>query len=122
MVKEAIELYIGVSHSQAAMLRADGIVRVRWLGKSIPCERSLLAACEEYQEHHKEEGAPPFAVGVIITSPLFAGLVHDGSLQCRSPAGDYHLMKDFCTLEMEEPLPVSGVLCPAGAGVAILSQ
>ena len=109
MAKKAIELYIGVSPTQAAMLRSDGIMRVRWFGKSIPCKKSLLAACEAYQEHHNEEGAPPFAsneegappfaVGVIINSPLFLGLMDDGILERRSPAGDYHLMKDFCTLE-----------------------
>ena len=99
MAKKAIELYIGLSRTQAAALQSDGIVRVRWFGESIPWKGSLLAACLAYQEHHSGEGAPPFAAGVIISSPLFAGLVDDGSLEKRSPAGDYHLMKDFCTLE-----------------------
>ena len=99
MAKKAIELYIGLSRTQAAALQSDGIVRVRWFGESIPWKRSVLAACQAYQEHHSGEGAPPFAAGVIISSPLFAGLVDDGSLEKRSPAGDYHLMKDFCTLE-----------------------
>ena len=99
MAKKAIELYIGLSRTQAAALQSDGIVRVRWFGERIPWKRSLLAACRAYQEHHSGEGAPPFAAGVIICSPLFVGLVDDGSLEKRSPAGDYHLMKDFCTLE-----------------------
>ena len=86
MAKKAIELYIGVSPSQAAMLRSDGIMRVRWLGKSIPCKRSLLTACEAYQEHHNGEGTPPFAAGLIISPPLFAGLVVDGDLEQRLPA------------------------------------
>ena len=100
MVKEAIELYIGLSRTQAAALQSDGIVRVRWFGESIPWKRSLLAACQAYQEHHSGEGAPPFAAGVIISSPLFAGLVDDGSLEKRSPADEYHLKKDFSTLDL----------------------
>ena len=99
MAKKAIELYIGLSRSQAAALQSDGIVRVRWFGESIPWKRSLLAACQAYQEH-SGEGAPPFAAGVIISSPLFAGLVDDGSLEKRSPADEYHLKKDFSTPEL----------------------
>ena len=86
MAKKAIELYIGLSRTQAAALQSDGIVRVRWFGESIPWKRSLLAACQAYQEHHNGEGAPPFAAGLIISPPLFAGLVVDGDLEQRLPA------------------------------------